>query len=147
MHSLIWVTGKFRLERVSESLVQPSQSRARLASSSRKVMDQLVLETISEDMKDKKVVGSIQRGFMKGKSCSASLMAFCTDVTRLADKEKAADIVCLNFSKAFGAVCHNFLIKKLTKDGLGKWTVRWIGNCWNGRALGLVVSGTRSSWS
>ncbi|GAB0182171.1 mitochondrial enolase superfamily member 1 [Grus japonensis] len=48
--------------------------------------------------------------------------------------------------KAFDTVSHNILIGKLRKCGLDEWTVRWVENWLNGRAQGVVVSSTESSW-
>ena len=39
-------------------------------------------------------------------------------MTRWANKGRAADVVYLDFSKAFGAVSHNILIDKLRKHGI-----------------------------
>jgi len=41
-----------------------------------KVMEQLVLDTLSKQLKDKKVIRSTQHGFTKGKSCLTKLVAF-----------------------------------------------------------------------
>jgi len=41
-----------------------------------KVMDHLILETISKCMKNKKVVGRTQHGFVQEESCLTSLIAF-----------------------------------------------------------------------
>ena len=56
------------------------------------------------------------------------------------------DDVCLEFSKAFDTVSHNFLLGKLRKCGQDEWSVRWIENWLNGRAQRVVISGTEFSW-
>jgi len=47
---------------------------ARLSSIPGKVMEQLVLDAISKELEEKKVIRSSQHGFTKGKSCSTSLV-------------------------------------------------------------------------
>ncbi|KAK4826567.1 hypothetical protein QYF61_010202 [Mycteria americana] len=45
------------------------------------VMEQLIPETTSRHMKDKKVVGNSQHGFMKVKSCLTNLITFYSDAS------------------------------------------------------------------
>jgi len=46
-----------------------------------KVMEQLILEVIIKEVKEKKVIRSSQHGFTKGKSCLTNLIAFYDDMT------------------------------------------------------------------
>ena len=99
-----------------------------------KVMEQLILETISRHIKDKKIITSSQHGFTKGKSCLINLINFYDEMTSLVDEGRAVDIVYLEFNKAFDTVFQKILIEKLLKYGLAEQTVRWIENWLNGRA-------------
>ena len=56
-------------------------------------MEQPVLGTISRHMKGKKVIGSSQHGFIKGKSCLTNLITFYDEMTGLVDEEKAVNIL------------------------------------------------------
>jgi len=47
-------------------------------------------------------------------------------VTNWADKGNVADIICLDFSKAFDTVPHRKLIERLENYGLDNNTMRWI---------------------
>jgi len=67
-------------------------------------------------------------------------------MTRLVDKEKAVDVIYLDFSKAFDIVPHSILLEKLAAHGLDGCTVCWIKNWLNGRAQRVVVNGVKPSW-
>ncbi|PKU49579.1 rna-directed dna polymerase from mobile element jockey- hypothetical protein [Limosa lapponica baueri] len=67
-------------------------------------------------MKDKKALMSSQHGFTKGKSRLTNLITFYNEKTGLVDEERAMDIVCLYFSKAFDTVFHKVLLEKITKS-------------------------------
>jgi len=54
-----------------------------LTSSLREMMERITLQSISKCVKHKKVIGSSQRGFMKGKLCLTSLIASCSETTSL----------------------------------------------------------------
>jgi len=67
-------------------------------------------------------------------------------MTGWVDEGRAADVVYLNFNKAFDTVSHNILLGKLRKHGLDERSVRWIENWLNDRNQKAVISGTESSW-
>ncbi|GAB0185716.1 mitochondrial enolase superfamily member 1 [Grus japonensis] len=110
------------------------------------MMEQLILGVINKHVEEKKVIGSGQHGFTKGKSCLTNLTAFYDGMTSWVDEGRAVDVVYLDFSKAFDTVSHNILVSKLRKCGLDEGSVRWVENWLNGRAHRVVISGTGSSW-
>ncbi|GAB0206764.1 mitochondrial enolase superfamily member 1 [Grus japonensis] len=87
------------------------------------VMEQLLPETISRNIKDKKIIRSSQHGFTKGKSCLTNLIKFYDEMTGLVDEEEAVTIVYLDFRKGFDTVSHKNLIEKLMKYRLDKQLV------------------------
>ncbi|GAB0206675.1 mitochondrial enolase superfamily member 1 [Grus japonensis] len=118
-----------------------------LTSISGKVMEYLILETISRHMKDKKITRSSHHGFTKGKSCLTNLITFYDEMSGLVDEGRAVDIVLLDFRKAFDPVSHKILIEKLLMYGLDEQTVRWTENWLNGWAQRVVISSSaKSSW-
>jgi len=80
-------------------------------------MKPVILEIISKHIKDQEVTKSIQRGFMKVKSCLTDLMAFYNKVTSSTDEGRTVDFVYLDFNKAFGTVSCNILVDKLVSMG------------------------------
>ena len=99
-----------------------------------KVMEQLVLDAISKQLEEKKVIRSSQHGFTRGRSHSTNLVAFYDFNAGWVDGGRAVDVVYLDFSKAFYTVSHNILILKLSKCGIDEWTVRWAENWVSGQA-------------
>ena len=67
-------------------------------------------------------------------------------MTRLVDEGKAADVVYLDFSKAFDTVPHSILLQKLADRGLDRYILGWVRNWLEGRAQRVVVNGVKSSW-
>jgi len=105
-----------------------------------KVMEKFILDVISKQGKEEKVIRNSQHGFTKGKSCLTSLIAFCDGMTGWVDEGRAVNVVYLDVSNAFDTVSHNILIGKLRKCRLDEWSVRWIENWVNGRAQWVVQS-------
>lgn len=48
---------------------------------------------------------------------------FYIGVSALVDKEKASDVLYLDFSNALDMVCHNVLLSKLERYGFDGWNV------------------------
>lgn len=65
-----------------------------------------------------KVLRSNQYGFTKSKSCLTNLIAFYDEETPWMDKERALDIVYLDYRKVFNTVSLNILVGKLRMFGL-----------------------------
>jgi len=97
-------------------------------------VEQLIAETISRHMKDKKFIRSMQHSLLKGKPCLTNLINFYNEMTGLVDEGRAVNIVYLDFSKAFDTVSQKILIDKLLTYMLDEETVRWIENWLNGQA-------------
>uniref|UniRef100_A0A8B9ZR40 Reverse transcriptase domain-containing protein n=1 Tax=Anas zonorhyncha TaxID=75864 RepID=A0A8B9ZR40_9AVES len=109
-------------------------------------MEQIILSVITRHLQGNQAIRTSQHGFMKGRSCLTNLISFYDKVTRLMDEGKAADVVYLDFSKAFDTVSHSILLKKLDALGLDWHTLGWVKNWLDSRAHRVLVNGVKSSW-
>jgi len=71
-----------------------------------KVMDQLILDAISKQVEENKVIRSNQHGFSKRKSCLTNVTAFYDGMTGWVNEGRAVDVVYLDFDKAFDTASH-----------------------------------------
>uniref|UniRef100_A0A8C3C0J2 Reverse transcriptase domain-containing protein n=1 Tax=Cairina moschata TaxID=8855 RepID=A0A8C3C0J2_CAIMO len=111
-----------------------------------KVLEQLILDAISKQLEEKKVMRSSHHGLTKGKSCSTNLIAFYDGITSWVDEGRAVDVIYLDFSRAFDTVSHDILIAKVRKCRIDEWTVRWVENWLTGRAQRVVIGSAESGW-
>lgn len=88
--------------------------------------NQLVLDFISKQLEEKKIIRSNQHGFTKQKWCSANLVAFYDVIW--ANEERTVDVVYFDLGKAFDTVSYKILVTKLRKCGINERTVRWVEN-------------------
>ena len=72
-------------------------------------MGQINPVTIFKGMKDKKMTGSRQHGFMKEKSCLINCLAFYDEMTCLVGEGRAVYVVYFDFSEVFDTVFPNIL--------------------------------------
>jgi hypothetical protein len=117
-----------------------------ITSVSCRLMESIMKDEIVNHLERYKLIRSTQHGFMRGRSCVTNLLAFLDKITAEVDNGEAADVIYLDFAKAFDTVPHERLKKKLKAHGIGgqllKWIAAWLGR----RRQRVVLNGKESTW-
>lgn len=66
-----------------------------------------------------RLMGLSLHRFIKVRPCLTNLISFYGKVTYSADMEKAVDVVCLDFSRAFDSVSYSIHLEKSAACGSG----------------------------
>jgi len=86
-----------------------------------------------------------QFGFRKKLSCELQLHRVCQDLSFILDNNDSADLIFLDFSKAFDKVPHQLLINKLKSYGLQNDIINLITSFLSDRTQRVVLDGCSSS--
>ena len=85
-----------------------------------------------------------QHGFLPGKSCVSNLLECMDLIYEILSNEDTADILYLDFQKAFDTVSHQRLISKLRAYGIEGKTLNIINDFLSGRTFKVKVGPTLS---
>ena len=114
-----------------------------------KTMERLVKGRLITHLEINNVIGNSQHGFRNKRSCLTSLLDFFSQVidTYDTDKNKAVDLVYLDFQKAFDKVPHEGLMVKVNGNGIQGDAARWIRNWLAGRCQRVCINKSYSNWA
>ena len=109
-----------------------------------KLMESCIRDCIWDFWAERSLINPSQFGFTPTSSTSHQLLHFLDDLTTAVDDHLWADVVYLDFSKAFNSVPHERLIRKLSALGIKGNTLQWIRSFLNSRKEIVVVNGSLS---
>jgi len=110
-----------------------------------RIMERVIKYELVEFLNKYNVIVDSQHGFRNNRSCLTNL-EYIEHVTNIIDKGDSADIVYLDFSKAFDKVSHEKLVRKLQGYGIQGNIFNWIRNWLLGRKQRVVLNGEDSEW-
>lgn len=85
-----------------------------------------------------------QHGFRSGRSCLSQLLSHYDEILSILETGKNADVVYLDFSKAFDKVDHNLVLSKIQNLGIGGKILTWIQSFLTNRKQTIIVDGVPS---
>ena len=111
-----------------------------------KILESIIKEEIVLHLEKFSLLNDSQHGFLSGRSCLTNLLEFMEDITEILDKGNSADVVYLDFAKAFDKVPQARLFKKLETHGISGNIGNWIKNWLSLRRQKVCVNGIYSEW-
>jgi hypothetical protein len=111
-----------------------------------RLMESIIKDSIVRHLERHGLIRATQHGFMRGRSCTTNLLSFFEKITAELDSGGVADIIYLDFAKAFDTVPHERLKKKIKAHGIGGALYKWIAAWLRDRKQRVVLNGQESSW-
>ena len=109
-----------------------------------KVMESLVKDKLLAFLQHTKAISPAQHGFVPRRSCLTNLLVAEQVITKILDSRQAADVVFIDFSKAFDSVNHRLLKAKLISVGINPNLVTWIEAFLAERTFQVLVNDAKS---
>ena len=110
-----------------------------------KIIEHIIHTTVMHHLDEHNVLNDEQHGFRKGRSCETQLALTVNDLNGILNSQGQADVIILDFSKAFDSVPHQRLLSKLQQVGIGGSLHRWFTNFLTKRTQCVVLEGASSS--
>ena len=83
-----------------------------------KLLEHIIHGHIMKHFEKFDILADQQHGFRKGRSCETQLSVLVDDLQKILDRKSQADLVIMDFSKAFDTVPHQRLLVKLHHVGI-----------------------------
>ena len=106
-----------------------------------KIFEHKVASNLVKHLDSNQILYNLQHGFRSKRPCETQLTMLIEQIHRNLKEGRQADIILLDFSKAFDKVNHVKLILKLHNYGIRGKTLSWIKAFLNGRSQTVILEG------
>ncbi|KAJ3650156.1 hypothetical protein Zmor_021861 [Zophobas morio] len=104
-----------------------------------KIMESIIVYSLSQFLVENEIIPNVQHGFLKGRSIVTNLLSCLNEWSDSLDKHKPTDVIYLDFSRAFDCVPHQRLMHKLHHQGVRGDLLTWISSFLNNRSFKVRV--------
>lgn len=111
-----------------------------------KIMEHILVTNIMHYLDLNNILSDRQHGFRRGRSCETQLLEFIDELVGYMEGGGQADVLIMDFAKAFDKCNHSLLIHKLKAYGIQGKANRWIQSFLSNRRQAVVVDGVASSF-
>ena len=109
-----------------------------------KLFERVLRKKLVKFIEENDILIDSQYGFRAGRSTVTQLLEHLDNIQTILEEEANADVVYLDFSKAFDKVDHNRLLHKLKCIGIHGKLHNWIKEFLTNRTQQVVVEGEKS---
>ena len=106
-----------------------------------KVFERVMKDALVTYLEVNDLISNQQHGFRKSKSCLTQLLAHVESILNIISSGSNADVIYLDFAKAFDKVSHTILIKKLENLGISGKVLAWLKCFLSNRYQAVTVEG------
>ena len=109
-----------------------------------KVFERVLRGRIVQYIEENNLLSKNQYGFRPGRSTISQLLAHIDGIIEILERNHNADVLYLDFAKAFDKVCHKTLLQKLEGFGIQGKILNWLKSFLNERYQRVNVQGKLS---
>ena len=111
-----------------------------------KILEGIIVDRIVEFLEENNLLLESQHGFRRHRSCLTNLIEFFHGMLQDFDRNRAIDILYLDFQKAFDKVPHKRLMSKVRALGITGAVSNWIEAWLKDRRQRVAINGASSNW-
>ena len=109
-----------------------------------KLFERVLRKKLVEYIEENNIIVNEQYGFRSGKSCTTQLLKHFERILEIIDNSANADVIYLDFSKAFDKVDHEILLNKVKAVGITGNIHQWLRSFLSNRKQYVLVDNQKS---
>ena len=106
-----------------------------------KVFERVIIKRLTAYLDKLGIFNEGQHGFRSGRSTTSQLLEHIQKIVHILEEDITADVVYLDFAKAFDKVDHEIILLKLRAIGVSGNLLKWLGSFLVGRKQAVAVEG------